>query len=141
MSGGRPSKLTPELQARLVQATGEWLPAMRAAELVGITYTTLKRWMASNEEFRAAIKAARAQAQTEVLAEIRVGKPGWQSRCWLLERSDHEHWGRKDGLQQAKPPPPADKTKAEYEAMPSAERIALHRAAIEEETQKLEGRH
>jgi hypothetical protein len=61
--GGRPSKLTPERQARIVEAIQAGHFRATAARLAGIGPTTLYRGMQQFPEFREAV--ARAEAVVE----------------------------------------------------------------------------
>jgi lambda repressor-like predicted transcriptional regulator len=100
----RPTDLTPKMAAALVKLVEGGLPLLRAAEHEGLHYSTLKRWMTRKgppyEEFSASLKTAKAVSQKKMVDEIREGVNNWQARAWYLERSDPQHWGRKDRLEQ-----------------------------------------
>ena len=138
----RPTSLTGELSEQLCELHREGLPLSRSADAVGITYTTLKRWMKRTDEpyatFCANLKRARGDFQRPLLSDIRAGVDNWQSRAWLLERSDPANWGRKDRLEQTVSKAPAD-VRAELAKKTPEERIAMHKAAIAEEEAKLKG--
>jgi transposase len=103
---GRPSKLTPETQDRIVQAiqAGNYLEV--AAQYAGIGATTLYRWMALGEdetaddiyrEFRQAVESARSAAEVRNVALIqKAANDGtWQAAAWYLERTAWQRWGRR----------------------------------------------
>ena len=93
---GRPTKLTPEVQADLVQAIRLGATRELACDYVGISTTTLYRWLQQGDvaedgpyrEFRDAIKKAEGRGAVEALARIQTAaKDGsWQAAAWLLER-------------------------------------------------------
>jgi predicted site-specific integrase-resolvase len=105
---GRQTKLTPQLQARIVQVleAGNYIEA--ACDYVGINQDTYHEWVkrgkrgnkadreAGYSEFSEAVK--RAQAQAEILSVARIRKAGqegeWTADAWYLERSHPERWGR-----------------------------------------------
>lgn len=43
--------------------------------------------------FSEAIKKARAEREVLWLLEVSEGRRGWQSKCWLLERTNPEEFG------------------------------------------------
>jgi hypothetical protein len=103
---GRPSKLTPALQAKLCDAirSGNFLET--AASFAGIDKSTLHRWLKRGDrerrgachDFAAAVD--KAVADSQALAVARIAKAAndgnWQASAWLLERRFPENWGRRD---------------------------------------------
>jgi hypothetical protein len=105
---GRETKLTPELQASIVQLVraGSYLPVACAA--VGIARSTFYEWWnrgdpagseradAPHRVFRAELERARAEGEAllvgKVVTEARAGT--WQAATWLLERMFPERWAR-----------------------------------------------
>lgn len=89
---GRPTKLTPALQARVVKAVAEGNYGDTAAEAAGIDRGTFCRWMRRGRDgeepyaaFAEAIACARAKAETKLVRTVnKSGAPGAQ---WLLERT------------------------------------------------------
>jgi hypothetical protein len=79
-SGGRTSKLTPELHASIVQSVAAGVPQEDAAAKAGITERTLYLWMAAGRKARSgpffqlfqAIKKAHAERMAASVA--RIGK-------------------------------------------------------------------
>jgi len=106
---GRPSKLTPEVKARLVQAieAGNYYEA--ACGYAGITYTTFRNWMIKGEnaksgtyrEFFEAITRAETVAEVRMVAQWQQHMPeDYRAIRDFLERRFPERWGRKDKVQQ-----------------------------------------
>lgn len=106
---GRPSKLTPEVKARLVQAieAGNYYEA--ACGYAGITYTTFRNWMIKGEnaksgmyrEFFEAITRAETVAEVRMVAQWQQHMPeDYRAIRDFLERRFPDRWGRKDKLQQ-----------------------------------------
>lgn len=103
---GRFSKLTPELQDKIVQALRAGNYIETAAAYAGISKNTLYRWLANAEDenaddayrdFRDAVESARAQAEVRNVALIqKAANDGtWQAAAWYLERTAHQRWGRR----------------------------------------------
>lgn len=93
---GRPSKLTPEVEARIVRFIRRGLYAEIAAEAAGIAPRTLRTWRALSEAnpngahalFFAALKKAEAEAEGSLVGVIRrAARDRWQAAAWLLERT------------------------------------------------------
>ena len=78
MAGGRPTKFTPEIQQRLVQAIRAFATYKVAAEYAGISYRIFCYWMARGRaarsgpyfQFWQAIDTASAQAEVESIGLI-----------------------------------------------------------------------
>jgi len=101
----RPAKLTPYVQARIVEAVQAGNYVETAAQYANIGLSTFYRWMAEGEgdkapkrqrEFREAVLQARAQAEVRNVTLIqRAANDGsWQAASWFLERSFQNKWGR-----------------------------------------------
>lgn len=104
---GRKAKLTPELQARMVElvAGGNYLQTAAAA--CGVDISTVFKWMKAGEktgagkyfEFRHAIKEASANAEAEaVKSVITAGKDprNWTASATFLERRFPARWAKRD---------------------------------------------
>ena len=102
---GQPSKLTPEVQDKIVQAILAGNYQETAASYAGIGRTTFFRWMEQGadpdapqmyRDFRDAVESARAQAEVRHVALITQAAQGgtWQASAWYLERSYPQRWGR-----------------------------------------------
>ncbi len=105
MPAGRPSKLTPELQAKIVQAISGGNYRAVAAEWVGVSAKTLREWMARGgkakagpfAEFRAAVLEAERAAEIRAVALVmKAAAEDPRHAEWWLERKCHGRWGRKD---------------------------------------------
>ena len=91
--GGRPTKRTPEITARIVEAISFGLTDEEAAALVGIDDDTLTQWR-KIPEFSGALKTAVATRKLARLKRIEAGAPGWQGVAWALERQYPERFAR-----------------------------------------------
>lgn len=102
--GGRPPKIKPEITQRLVDLLRAGNYVSTAAYAVGISPSTVKRWMDAGEvaksgvlkQFWESIKGAAAEAEVDWLRQINERKPGWQAIAWLLERTRAERFARRD---------------------------------------------
>jgi transposase len=101
--GGRPTKLTPETQEKIVRAVraGNYLET--AAAHAGVRKQTLHDWLHRGanartgiyREFSDAIQKALADAETSEVALItKAASDGaWQAAAWKLERRNPKRWG------------------------------------------------
>ena len=120
---GRPTKLTPQVQARIVQAIVGGNDITVAAAYAGIGKTTFYEWLergrkeaarlaASSRakpkdsetpfaEFADAIQKAQADAETRNVALIaKAAQEGtWTAAAWWLERKHPDRWGRKERIE------------------------------------------
>ena len=106
--GGRPTRISPEIQEKIVTAIKAGNYAEVSARYAGIGKTTFYRWMkrgraAKSGQFREfwdAIKDAEAHAEVTAVASIRSAwGDQWTSAMTWLERKNWKRWGRKDKLQ------------------------------------------
>jgi transposase len=107
MPGGRPSKLTPELQAKMAELFLGGNFAETVCDYVGLNKVTFYNWMKRGEqdeqfgvetpyvEFFNVIKTAMAQVEVETIAALREGPLNWQAKAWFLERRYPDKWGAK----------------------------------------------
>jgi len=117
---GRPTDLTPQVQAKIVQAIVGGNANVVAAAYAGIGESTYYAWLdrgrkevtrlASSPwarpratempflEFLEAIEKAQADAEARNVALIaKAAQDGtWTAAAWWLERKYPERWGRKD---------------------------------------------
>jgi transposase len=102
---GRPTKLTPEVQERIVTALRAGNYRETASRHAGISYMTFRRWEMKGEavksrkfcEFCEAIKKAEADAEVRDLELIsKAAEEQWQAAAWKLERKYPQRWGRRD---------------------------------------------
>lgn len=133
---GRPSKLTPERQKRIVDAIRAGNYVETAAEYAGIGKTTFYRWMEQGEqashgiyrEFRDAVMRARAEAEARSVALIQKAAPDdWRAAAWWLERAFPDRWGPRQKLEHSGP---------EGGPIPAEVRVTLVRPNGEQETEE-----
>jgi hypothetical protein len=108
MPGGRPTKLTPEVQQEIGQNIIDGLSFADSAEMAGITYETFNNWMKEGKtasegiyfQFFQYIKTCEMEGKKENIRIIReAGRNGnWPASAWLLERRYPDEFGRKDRL-------------------------------------------
>lgn len=101
---GRPTKLTPEVQDKIVAALRAGNYQETAAAYAGIHRDTFYGWMerGKNEpgsiysDFSEAVERAKADAEVRDVALIdRAAADGsWQAAAWKLERKFPQKWGR-----------------------------------------------
>ena len=105
-SRGRPTKLTPELQAKICSAiqAGNFIEI--AAAFAGIRKATLHNWLRRGARqtqgiyhaFSEAVEKALADSEARDVALIaKAAADGqWQAAAWRLERKFPERWGRRE---------------------------------------------
>lgn len=102
---GRPTKLTNEVQEKILQAIRGGNYREVAARWAGIDPVTLTRWMRRGEQgrrgpyvqFCQAVLEAEQQAELRAVALIMKGAASDPNHAkWWLERKFHERWGRRE---------------------------------------------
>lgn len=100
---GRPTDLTPEVHAKIVDLVkGANFPEI-AAQACGVGASTHRSWMTRGKKgeepfaaYRAAIKAAECTAEARAVAVIVDAMlTDWKASAWYLERKNYKRWGRK----------------------------------------------
>lgn len=98
---GRPTSLTPEVSASIINTMRDGGYLTDAAWIAGIIPATVYNWIERGEagespfvEFLYALKKAEAEARLESLRYIKQGGKDWQAQAWFLERRDKPGWGR-----------------------------------------------
>lgn len=104
----KPTYLTPELSATIVELVRRGVPISQAAEHVGIGRTTVREWIrrgedrdtrpgsAVFEEFATDMRAARAARLADVLEMVGEGaKKDWRAAAWEAERGWPEEFGQR----------------------------------------------
>jgi hypothetical protein len=97
----RPSKLTPQVEAVILDALRRGNTRTAAAEAAGLPRETLSRWIARFVTFRHAVTRAEAEAEVAHVANVKkaADEGTWQASVWWLERRRSEDWGRRDRLE------------------------------------------
>jgi transposase len=105
-SRGRPTKLTPELQAKICSAiqAGNFIEI--AAAYAGIRKATLHNWLRRGARQTQGIYHAFSEAAEKALADseardvaliAKAAADGqWQAAAWRLERKFPDRWGRRE---------------------------------------------
>lgn len=99
---GRPSKLTPDLRARLLAAIRGGNYRQTACQWVGIDYTTFARWMRESKAdpdgphgplYQEVLEAETAAEIQAVANLVKAGRDDPKLTQWWLERKFPERWG------------------------------------------------
>lgn len=103
---GRPCKLTPVLQEKIVNAVAAGNYADTAAALAGISKGTFFAWIKKGarshygkfRDFSDAIEKAQAESEVRDLRYIgqAAAAGSWQAAAWRLEQKFPKRWGRVD---------------------------------------------
>ena len=102
-SAGRPTKLTPEIQAEIVGYIADGNYREVAAQAAGLPRTTLYRWLSEGKkqakgiykEFMDAILKAEQDAEINAVKRImEAGARDPDHLKWWLERKCPDRWGR-----------------------------------------------
>ena len=101
---GRRTKLTPDVQKRVVEAIRAGNYKEVAARYAGIGESTFYEWLkrgASHRvgyvEFAEAVKNAEAEAEVRDVALIeKAAMENWTAAAWRLERRYPDRWGRRE---------------------------------------------
>ena len=104
MAVGRPTKLTPDLQAAVCRHLASGCYVCTACELVGISEKTLSNWKqrgADGEEpfvsFVQALKEAEAKAEERAVLLVQAAMPNdWKAAMTWLERKFPDRWSRNE---------------------------------------------
>ena len=99
----RPTKLTPETHAIIVESILHGATYKDAAEAAGVWYTTFNEWMQRGEaakagqyyEFNHAVRQAEAQCRLNMTRVIQsaAAKGDWKAAEAYLRRRDRANWG------------------------------------------------
>lgn len=104
----RPTDLTPEVQAKIVQAIKIGNYVETAAAYAGIDKTTFYDWLRRGaaepgtiyEEFSHAVEKADADAEVSGITRIRkAGVEVWQAEAWYMERRFGKRWALKQAIE------------------------------------------
>jgi hypothetical protein len=94
----RPSKLTPKLEAELLQALRLGNTRTAACKYVQIPLQRLDVWMRRSDQLRVSVEQAEAAAELRVVGHLvqLVDAGDIQAIKFWLERRRPEHWGRQE---------------------------------------------
>ena len=104
---GRPSKLTPEVKKRLIDAIKAGNYYEPACKFAGIDYSTFRKWMQKGEqaksgqyfEFFEEVTRAEAEAEARMVAQWQSQIPQeWRAARDFLARRYPERWAQKDKI-------------------------------------------
>lgn len=102
---GRPTKLTPDIQEKILTVIKLGAYRSAACDFAGITAETLRNWIRRGEnegvgpywEFATAVKQAEASACLKALGTIRNAmEQEWQAAAWFLERKRPKEWAKRE---------------------------------------------
>ena len=120
---GRPSKLTPEIQAKLIQAIRAGSHLITACRLVGVDYSSFRRWMIKGEkqstgrfrEFCEAVRVCEAELEIRLVATWRQATvDDWRAASEFLSRRYPDRWS------------PSTRVRVEVERQVEAELNAIY---------------
>jgi transposase len=94
----RPTKRTPELERRLLDALRAGNTRRAACAYAGVEQHTFQRWLLRFAHFAQAIEKAEADAAVRNVAIIQqAARDGtWTAAAWWLERRYPEDYGRRE---------------------------------------------
>lgn len=101
---GRPTKLSAEVQAKVIEALAAGNFRQVAADYAGIGLRTMNTWLAEGKKattgphaaFRQAVLEAERKAEMRMVALVmRAAATDAKHAEWWLERKQHARWGRK----------------------------------------------
>lgn len=104
---GRPSKLTPETKARLLEAIRRGNYYEVACSYAGISYSIFRKWLIQGEqdgegpyfELLQDVKRAEHEAEMALVEQWRRAMPeDWKAIATFLERRHPDRWGKRDRL-------------------------------------------
>lgn len=92
----RPTKRTPEREARLYEALRAGNTRRASCAYAGISESTLATWLERYNDFRDAIEKAEADAEIRNVAIIqKAASATWQAAAWWLERKRKGDWAQR----------------------------------------------
>lgn len=143
MAGGRPTSLTPEVSAVIVAALRKGNYRGTAAAAAGVHRNRMAEWEKRGEtgeepfaSFMVAMITAEAEAEIELVAEIREARTGkdadaWTSRAWILERRFAQRWAGRVKQQAAEA---VDALTEKLKADPELHKRVMHVLTADQET-------
>lgn len=96
----RPTKRTPEVEARICDVLRTGNTRKAACDYAGIDQDTFANWLARFSDFSDAVKKAESECEVRNVALIqKAAQETWTAAAWWLERRRPDDWARKDKLQ------------------------------------------
>jgi transposase len=97
---GRPTKYTPEITQKILDAIRLGAPFNQACNAAGIHVDTFIEWRKRYSEFAEAVKEAEGQGVQNWLTviETAANNGNWQAAAWKLERRFPQDFARRDRL-------------------------------------------
>jgi transposase len=104
-----PYKLTPEVQAKIVEAVRSSWYLETAAAYAGVSKVSVYAWLRLGNEqktgiyrvFLNAVEKAMAESEMADLQNIsNAAKDCWQASAWRLERRFPRRWGRRKAIEE-----------------------------------------
>jgi len=100
---GRNTKLTPEVQKKIVNLITAGNYVETACGAVGVSHASFYNWLERGRQgeqpfldFLDAVKKAETVSEALYLEYIRKAAPEtWQAAAWYLERRNYQKWGKK----------------------------------------------
>jgi hypothetical protein len=103
----RPTKRTPEVENKILQAVEAGNHRRVAAAFAGVSLRVISHWITLGKRSPGSVHGAflRRLLDAEARAEIRAvafinkaGQEDWKAAAWYLERKHPGRWGRKDAI-------------------------------------------
>jgi transposase len=106
--GGRPSKLTPKVVARIEELLVAGCSMREVATVVDLDYSTVKKWLKRGREaksgeyfaFFTRVSRARERCTASLTEFIQKAAPGdWRAAAWMLERRAPKRWSKTQSVE------------------------------------------
>lgn len=97
----RPSKLSPEIQEKLIRAIKTGCPFATACDYANLDYSTFRRWLIKGEkqgagrfrEFYDAVRRAESGLEVKLIAQWhQSAETDWRAACEFLSRRFPDRW-------------------------------------------------
>ena len=104
----RPSKLNEKLIEDMAAELSIGMPITSACDYLVITQKSHSNWMQQGEldvennidslyaTYFLTIKKSRSKFEHEALIDIGSGRPGWQGKAWVLERTNQKYMPKQE---------------------------------------------